>query len=193
MFGLNQEKTIKIKCQGADVASIDDLYELQGNLKTNTDEGYEWQKGKILTYGYSFPMDVWKDETGKLWEIDGHRRLRTLRRMRGEGYIIPQIPINYVFCKDRKEAKDKVLLAIAQPEEITNEGFEEFISEEGYGVDEDYANDLLALDDEVEEPTVKKPEPGKKKPEEKPKKEPEELKCEKCENFHNRSHDESVA
>jgi hypothetical protein len=177
----SMDKTIRIECQGADSVDIDQLHELQGNLKTQTDEGYVKQRNSIERLGFSFPMDVWKDQDGKLWEIDGHRRLRTLRRMREEeGFVIPPIPISYVFANNRVQAKQKLLAGISKYEEVTAGGMEEFVNEAGFELVMDDAEDYLAVpeidfgDGEYKEGTGEQEEAGPKQ------KSLKEIECPNC-------------
>jgi hypothetical protein len=101
-------KTISIKCDCKDSLNIAEMTVLQGNLKARTDIDYDKIKLSILKFGFSFPMFITKLE-GKNYLCDGTGRFETLCKMQKDGYIIPDIPVVYIDCKDIKEAKQKLL------------------------------------------------------------------------------------
>lgn len=119
---------IEIKCTGARTAPVTDLKPFQGNLKNLSAENYNKLKKEILELGFSEPISVW-DKKGELIVLGGHQRLRTLQQMIIDGYECPEIPINIVEAKNKKEAKRKVLALTSQYGEITKDGLYEFISE----------------------------------------------------------------
>lgn len=121
---------VRISCTGADLSEIDDLTEFQGNLKALSKENYHKLRKEIETIGFSEPVSVWKNG-GKLYLLNGHQRVRTLKAMAVDGVGIPKIPVNYVEAKDMKEAKRKVLALTSQYGEIEGEGLYEFMSEAG--------------------------------------------------------------
>ena len=103
---------IQIKCKGSGVMALDDLTELQGELKSLSVSDYKRLKKSILDLGFSFPEQVWKAPDGKTWCLDGHQRIRTLRQMRDkEGFKVPSIPVCEVEAADLKEARRKCLAA----------------------------------------------------------------------------------
>lgn len=114
---------------------IEALEEFQGDLKDLTVENYEKAKKSIQDLGFSFTPHVWKCKN-KLYLIDGHQRVRTLKKMKEEGFKIPKIPIVIVQASGLKEAKKKVLAGTAQYGEMTNEGLYQFMSENDIGFDE---------------------------------------------------------
>lgn len=119
---------IKIACKGAMTASIDQLNPFQGNLKILTDESYRKLKKVIETYGFSEPISIWKH--GKQLNIlNGHQRLETLKRMRAEGWEVPDVPINIVEADSVKEAKKKILSLTSQYGEMTGDSLESFMRE----------------------------------------------------------------
>lgn len=123
-------ETIRITVNTKDVMSITLLENLQGSLKTLTDENYSKLKAEILRDGFSFVVHAYEDiESGKIYIVDGHQRVEALRRMRDEeGYTIPQIPIVFVQADDINHAKRKVLAAASQYGTFSQVGAEKFIS-----------------------------------------------------------------
>ena len=129
--------TITIACQGADVKSIDELIEFQGNLKSLSKEDFEKLRNSILKYGISFAIQVWIDPDKKCNIIDGHQTLRVLLHLRDkEGYEIPLVPLDYIEAKDKKEAKEKILLRIAQYGKTTCDSMYEFMIENSITIQE---------------------------------------------------------
>lgn len=180
---INKDKTIKIQCEGSTTVSLDELRELQ-SYKDLTDEAYHKAKTSILTLGFSFPIFFWEDKDATKYIIDAHQRKRVLMRMRSEeGYFVPLLPAVRIFAKDKREAKKKILAQESQYGEIQYDGLQEFIHEEGFELNEDELVefvDIYEFSNEFEEPEEEKHAGEKKET------------CEKCLNYHERNHDETV-
>lgn len=129
------QKVIEIKCTGADALDIKDIEPFQGNLKDLSKENYEKLKKEIFELGFSEPISVWKNKE-KIYCLNGHQRLRTLRMMQEEGVLVPKIPVNYIQSKDIKEAKKKVLALTSQYGNMTSEGLYEFMNDSGLTMEE---------------------------------------------------------
>lgn len=117
---------IHIACGENGKAPVDLFKEFQGELKSLSKIAYEQLKNEILRRGFSFPINVWKNG-GTMYILDGHQRLRTLMKMREEGYEIPEIPFNSIEAVDEKEAKLKLLSAASQYGKLESQGLYEFI------------------------------------------------------------------
>jgi len=83
-------KRVRIACEGTELVEIDELRELQGELKELTEENYQKLRGRIAEQGFSAPLFVW-GRGKRPFIIDGHQRVRTLKRMRDEGWKVPSI------------------------------------------------------------------------------------------------------
>ena len=141
-------KTIKITCQGAATAALEDLIPLQGGLKKLAPEKYRKLKRALLQHGFSFPFFVWKRPAGdnpkskiqnqkvELCILDGHQRDRALRRLKAQGYEIPPLPIDFIEAKDETEAKKKILLLSSQYGEMTDDSLMEFLKESEIDLDD---------------------------------------------------------
>jgi hypothetical protein len=127
-------KTIRIECQGATTASLSELNNLQGDLKNLTEVDYSKLKSSILEFGFSFPIFMWEDGDGKKWIVDAHQRIRTLTKLQEEGYIIPPLPADRIFAKNRIEAKKKLLVLNSRYGQITESGLTEFLNEEDFEI-----------------------------------------------------------
>lgn len=125
---MEPEKSVHIACLGADVASLDEFVELQGDLKSLSKENYEALKTEIIEQGFSFPPNVWFHD-GKKYLLDGHQRVRVLRRMREEGFTIPPIPFSVVEANSMDQAKIKLLGAASQYGKTEEKGLAAFISD----------------------------------------------------------------
>jgi hypothetical protein len=121
-------KEIEIKCKGADYLSLDQLLEFQGRLKKISSSNKEKLRQSILKYGFSAPFFVWKNQ-GKYRLLDGHQRSVVLKKMRSEGFKIPDLPVVYVQAKSKKEAKEKLLHITSQYGKFSKEGFFDFIND----------------------------------------------------------------
>lgn len=130
------KKTIKIMCEGAELVDINNLLELQGDLKVLEDNEYEKLKKSILDLGFSFPVQAWKDGN-KIYILDAHQRTRALKKMRDEeGYQIPLLPVAWIKAKDKREAAKKVLAATSQYGQVTNDGLHLFMNEFDLSLDQ---------------------------------------------------------
>ena len=119
---------IKVSVRNKDVLAISLLENLQGTLKTLSDENYLKLKNEILEDGFSFAVHVFEDlESGKIYIIDGHQRITALKRMKDEGFNIPQIPVVFVEADNLDHAKRKVLAAASQYGNFNQSGAEQFI------------------------------------------------------------------
>jgi len=154
---------VSIQCQGAKTISIDKLIPFQGNLKDLSLENYSRLKREITQLGFSEPISIW-EHGKKSYILNGHQRLRVLRKMRDEGATVPDIPVTIVQAKTIKEAKKKVLALTSQFGEMTNQGLYEFMSEADLAFDVDIKDhfrfpeiDLEKFEDEF----FKQPDPEK--------------------------------
>lgn len=172
-------KTIQVTCEGATTVNVSELHDLQGeHFKRLTQDSYEKLKASMIKFGFSFPVFMWiEPDTQIKWAIDGHQRnFRVIPKMTQEGFIFPPLPAVIIHAKDKKEAKEKLLVLNSRYGEITQDGFTDFINEEGSELIEedleDYVEipefDLSTGEDITEEPKT----PGIK--------EPKELECPEC-------------
>jgi len=123
-------KTISIKCDTKDTLNIAEMKVFQGALKERTDVDYDKIKLSIIKFGFSFPFFLWKDKDGNNYLIDGTGRFETLCKMQKDGYLIPDLPVVYVECKDKTEAKEKLLRLNSQYGHMTKESVLEFVGGE---------------------------------------------------------------
>ena len=151
---MKQIKTISIKCETKDYLKLEDMTVMQGNLKLREDADYEKIKKSILTYSFSFPFFIWR--SGKTnYLIDGTGRHDCLLKMQSEGYLIPELPVVYIQCKNKTEAKQKLLRLNSQYGKMTKESVLEFAEDIDLNFDEialpdttiDFADDTDAVED----------------------------------------------
>jgi len=124
---------IEIKCSGTENISIDKFKELQGNLKELSKENYEKLKRSILKYGFSFPVFCWKNKND-FWIMDSHQRIKTLKKLADENYLIPPLPTIYVECDNKRHAKEKLLMLNSNYGKIQDEGLYSFLNEPGFEI-----------------------------------------------------------
>lgn len=90
--------------------SIDELTVLQGELKDLTQKNYLRLKKQILKNGFISPFHIWKSD--KNYILDGTQRFRTIRQMREENILIPELPYVEISAENEKEAV-LILLGLA--------------------------------------------------------------------------------
>jgi len=122
---LDRKKVIEIKCKGADTLPIDRILEFQGGLKELSKENEKKLRNSILKFGFIAPLFLW-DDHGEWRLLDGHQQLKTLLKMREEGYDIPLLPVDYIEADSEEDAKRKLLHITSQYGEFTTDGFENF-------------------------------------------------------------------
>ena len=132
---MKQIKTISIKCETSETLEIAEMTEMQGGLKTRTDIDYDKIKLSICKFGFSFPFFIWKSGN-KNYLIDGHGRFATLCKMQKDGYLIPPLPVVYIQCKNKTEAKQKLLRLNSQYGKMTKESVLEFAEDIDLNFDE---------------------------------------------------------
>ena len=130
-----EPQTIRIECQGATTVNIDELNELH-HFKTMTDSHYAHARNSITELGFSFPFFVWIDANGTKWAVDGNSRLKVLKRMREEGFIIPELPADIINAKDKAEAKKKLIAAESRYADPNESDFAEFLQEDGIAIED---------------------------------------------------------
>jgi len=120
---------VLIKCEGKDEVGLDELTDLQGNFKILTEINFNKLRNSLLKYGFSFPFFVYKEKNIK-YVLDGHQRTNVLKKMREQGFEIPEkFPCIYVEAKNIKEARQKLLMLNSQFGEITEDGLSNFFTE----------------------------------------------------------------
>ena len=135
-------KTITIKCETKDYLDWHNITEFQGGLKIRDEADIDKAKTSILKYGWSFPFFVWV--SGKTnYCLDGHARIKVLKALEEEGYLIPELPVVYIQAKNKTEAKQKLLRLNSNFGHFTKESVLEFAEDIELNFDE------IALPDSV--------------------------------------------
>jgi len=126
---------VEIRTRGATMLSVESLKHFQGNLKSLSESNYLKLKKEILELGFSEPLSVWKQGENHFL-LNGHQRVRTIRRMVEDGYNCPALPVNWVDAVDENEAKRKVLALTSQYGKMETQGLYEFISDSDISIDD---------------------------------------------------------
>ncbi len=140
---------IDIKCDGNENIHIDEFVELQGNLKSLSDEAYERLKKSIIKYGFRFPM-FYVLLDSKKYILDGHGRLKTITKMIKEGFSFGnnnKLPAVKIDAKDKIEAKEILLALNSTMGKMSQEGFYDFINEEDFELDLDAVFEVFSPSD----------------------------------------------
>lgn len=123
---------IKIDCSSGLELSINDLHDFQGDLKSLSDDDFNKLANEIIKTGFAFAPHVWRDKkNNKYYLLDGHQRIKTLKRIVKDGfnnknYTIGKIPVVQVDAKDIKGAKLRILQSISQYGKLTGKGLADF-------------------------------------------------------------------
>lgn len=139
------DRTITINCKAATNIKLQELTQLQGDLKQLSENNFEKLKASILKHGITFPFFVWQND-GANWILDGTQRDRVLKKMAEEGYEVPPLPCALINAKDKREAAEKILLISSQYGKMSNDSLSAFLSE----------NELnfFELEEELELPAI---------------------------------------
>lgn len=121
--------------KGSTTVPLSELQEFQGELKSLSKENYEKLKAEIANQGFSFTVHIWLDG-GKPYILDGHQRVRTMRKMVEEGWECPAIPVSVVEAENASQAKRKLLGAASQYGKIEKQGLYEFVVQAGIEAEE---------------------------------------------------------
>ena len=137
---------IQSKITKQELVSWRNLKWLQSSkLKDLGTKGIEKLKNSLKENNFVQPFNVWQDDKGTIWILDGHHREKALKLLEAEGYEIPDLlPANFVQCNDRKDAAKMVLLYSSIYAKITNDGLGEFL--------DDFDLDIKNLMDEIDLP-----------------------------------------
>lgn len=127
---------LKISCDTGTQVPFELLKDLQGDLKTLSASNYARLRGQIEVHGYSFSAHVWIDSDGTHWLLDGHQRLRVMRSMAQDGWEIPPLPVTVVQADDMKHAESKLLAAVSQYGQTTDETLYEFLNQRSIDIDD---------------------------------------------------------
>ena len=123
-----KRSTLRIECQAADRVPWKDLIPLQGDLKVMDPEDKAALRASLEEWGFSFPVHSWEDPKGKKkYVMDAHQRLVVISEMASEGWVIPDLPVAWVYAKNMDEAKKKLLAAASQYGRVTVGGLTKFI------------------------------------------------------------------
>lgn len=129
-------KTIEINCTGSEYIPLSKFNELQGNLKELDQSSYEILERSLEKYGIIAPWLAWRDSKKKIWIMDATQRTRICNENVKSGkWTIKDIPTIFIKAKNRKEAKEKLLVLNGKAAKITYEGLYEFINKPNFELD----------------------------------------------------------
>ena len=139
---------IEIKCEGADLLSIDEIKDFQGGLKKRSDKNLLRLITNMFMNNFIAPFFTWGvdgDNVKKL--LDGHSRLIGLTAIRDAGVPIPdKFPVDYIHARDEAEARRFLLSITSQYGQFIQETLDSWTSE----LEAEIAETLRIVDTEVE-------------------------------------------
>lgn len=165
-------KQIKVTCDVEDVLPLDSIIDFQGEFKKRDQYDIENIIRSLIKYGINFPFFIWKDQEIN-YCLDGHGRKIALIQLRDRTYQIPDIPIVYIYAKNRDEAIQKLLRLNSRYGTITEDSVLDFIGETLIELSEiaipdfniiEFANLTKNLDAIFTEETAPKKKPPKRCP-----------------------------
>lgn len=120
------KKSISITCKSGELIEIAKLERFQGDLKEITPESMDKLKASIVKYGFSFPIFVWKTKI-----LDGHQRLEAAKQLIKDGYMLKggKLPVVQISAESDQEAAEKLLLINSRYAQMTQSGFDAFITD----------------------------------------------------------------
>lgn len=89
-------------------APIESFKELQDDFKLYDSAKNSKLQMLIITRGFKYAFKAWKDKSGTLWIIDAHQRKKALANLKEAGFVVPDIPYELIFAKDKKEAVEEI-------------------------------------------------------------------------------------
>lgn len=119
--------TLHIACTGADTLPYTALTEFQGELKSLSKDDFAAMKKQLTENGFSFPIAVWVSPDGTNCILDGHQRLRVIKELAKEGWVIPELPVAWIEADNEQHAKEKLLAAAGAFGEVSNQGLYELV------------------------------------------------------------------
>ena len=128
------KQEILIKCDTKLFIALESILDFQGELKVLSEENYQKLKKQILEQGFCAPIFVWKND-GKWYCLDGTQRRITLKRMKSEGYSVPDLPCVEVIAKTKIEAKKKLLSYVSQFGKVSPTGLFQYMAEADIGIE----------------------------------------------------------
>lgn len=121
------KSSLNINCTSDNYLLLNQLKDFQGELKIRNESDYNKIEDSFEKHGFSSPFFIWKDNENN-WVLDGHGRLQTLKNMEKRGVKIPELPVVYVNCKDKKDAKKLLLKLNSHFGKMTKESVINFIN-----------------------------------------------------------------
>ncbi len=123
-------KHIAINCHTGQECDIENLVQIQGELKELSVENRQKLKREITESGFNFAPSVWVSGSGGKGAyhlIDGHQRIEVMKELKKEGWEFGAIPFVKIDAQNMDEAKRMVLQAISQYGRVTNNGLSSFM------------------------------------------------------------------
>jgi len=119
---------IKINVVGTKFKDLNEFENFQGDLKEISKQNLERLKESIKRNGFNAPIFIWK---GHNYILDGHQRIKAVKELIKEGYILKDNKLPYVEieAKDKTQAGEMILSYNSQYGVITNKGLELFVSD----------------------------------------------------------------
>lgn len=101
----------------------------QSDFKELPDVERQKLKNSLLGNEFADPFKVWQDTDGVIYCLDGKHRTLLLEELISDGVAVPELlPAVFIDCKDKKEAVRMVLIYSSSYAQVTQQGFENFLT-----------------------------------------------------------------
>ena len=129
---------INIKCKGSTEVNIDDLQDVQGEVKFLPSENLQKLLTSLEKNGFCEPFVIWREnQESKPVVIAGNQRLKAIKKARELGWLLPLgFPAVEVEAENLQQAK-KILLSLASTfGRVDKHHLEHFITDNELNLDE---------------------------------------------------------
>ena len=100
------------------------------SLKDLSKKSHQALKDSIINNNFLESFKVWQSKND-LFCLDGFHRCKILEELEKEGYKIPKLmPVDFLECKDKREASKLVVVFTAKYARITEDGLSQFLEEQ---------------------------------------------------------------
>jgi hypothetical protein len=121
-------KAIVVTCKTKDALFLEKITAFQGNLKARDEHDIKKIKKSLIQYGISFPFFVWKNEH-IYYCLDGHGRRLALLELQAAGYVLPPVPVVFIYAENQEDAKQRMLRLNSRYGMVTRHSVLQFIGD----------------------------------------------------------------
>lgn len=129
------ENMIDNKVVKTELCNINELRELQGEIKKLPRKSREKLRRSILENGIIAPLFVWENANGEKRILDGHQRKKVLVELSKEGKFDGTVPVVFIRAETEVEAKKYLLHITSQYGKFEHSEVVRFLEELNFGIE----------------------------------------------------------